>query len=281
LLLTIPAEDDEVRKQWSKSLEPRCQSVVVDSDVYSVPLSVVCIAPTAEAAESIVQEFNDCTAAYEYQPLISPWCTDPPLSHEHKLARKTLRLLQDQYADEESSTENEKAMAETFRKRAEASRRGDKETVEKLDAERNALIKARQDRHIESVRSRNDVDQELVAIYARQPAYPDILWDEEMEEEDAELSPAQLQYQQDRKAWCQEVAVRLGQVPASGDDPELRIDRHGVESGYASNAGLLMRFDFIRFHRPVDGIPTFAEWLYAQKCVDLKYRLGDNLPSEE
>jgi len=270
LLLGLPAEDDAVRTQWTGMLEPLCKSVVVDSEVFSVPLSLVCIAPSAEVAETIVQQFNEYSGAtYEYEALISPWCANPVLTEEHKQARRTLRLLQEYHED----PVDDKKLDELYEQREAASRRGDKAAVEKLDAETQAIYKARQQRHIDSVKSRDDVNPSVIEIFARQPVYPEGDWDEESEE--VQETPAQIKYRQDRAAWCNELAVHFGQIPENADGSG-RIDRYGSKLGYASNAGLLMRFNSVRFSRPVDGIPSFAEWLYAQKCVDLKYRMGDD-----
>jgi len=48
----------------------------------------------------------------------------------------------------------------------------------------------------------------------------------------------------------------------------------GRLNGYALEVGLLLRFDYVDFHRHVDGVGAFVDWLCEQKCVDFKYRLG-------
>jgi len=50
LMLSLPANDNEARKQWSTKLEPRSKSIVVESEDFAVPISIICIAPDAEAA---------------------------------------------------------------------------------------------------------------------------------------------------------------------------------------------------------------------------------------
>lgn len=278
LLLALPAADGETKTQWAGTLETRCQSVVVHSEVLRVPLTIACAAPNIASAEAISQSFNNYAMDHRFKSLISPWSTDPPLSPEHQRARMTLRLLRDEYGKSEDSKLDDELTGITKRS-IEARERGDKDALDKINAERAALFKAQRVRHIESVKSRNDVDQELIAIYAREPQMPEVDWSGDFDEEDIEASaPARAEYKKAHAVWCDEVAVRLGQLPGAGDMADAKIDPYGTRSGYCTQAGPLLRFDYIQLQRPVDGVPALAEWLYSQKCIDIKYRLTNEIP---
>ena len=275
LLLALPANDSDARKQWSMKLEPSGESVVVDSDLFSVPVTVLCIAPDVRSAEAIKQDFNDYAMGRQFKSLVSPWSTEPRLSPEQKRARKTLRLL----TQNSSLPEDQSSALDSLRKRTEAVRRGDKDAVEQIDAERKALRKKQWDKHIQSIRSLDDVDQELIEIYTRQPMFPGADGDEEVAEGALAPTTARDEFTKAYSAWCDEMAPRLGQLPRADGEPGTVADRYGTKMGFASHAGLLLRFDVVQFNRPVDGVPGFAEWLYSQNCVDLKYRMGSEGPA--
>ncbi|HEV3300564.1 MAG TPA: site-2 protease family protein [Planctomycetaceae bacterium] len=269
LLLALPANDNEARKEWSTKLEPRCKSVVVQSDVFSVPMTVLCIAPDGPSAEAIEQDYNDYAMGGQFKALISPWSNDPRVTPDQKRARKTLRFLQNSF-----SPEDQKATSDFYPKRREALRRGDKDAVAKIDAELKELRKKQWDQHIQAVMSRDDVDKKLIEIYARRPTIAGADLDDELDEAEEQPPADKRKFTKAYATWCDEMAARLGQLPIVRGKPTAGIDRYGSKSGFASQAGLILRFDFVQFNRPVDGIPSFAEWLYSQKCVDLKYRLG-------
>jgi hypothetical protein len=272
LMLELPANDDHSRKEWSAKLEGRAKSVVVESEEFSVPVAVICIAADAQTAEEIEVEFNDYAMGHQFKSLISPWNAQPKLSAEQKQARKTLRLLQDRKS---ALAAGDNPLTDFFRKRREALRRGDKEAVAKIDADRKAILKKQRDEHIQSVRNKADVDKKLIDIYLRQPTAAAANADDEMDDDDeSPTPPVQGKRAKAYEAWRNDMAARLGQLPPAGAKAGSPVDPYGCKTGHASRAGLIVRFDYVLFNRPVTGVPTFVEWLYSQKCVDVKYRMG-------
>jgi hypothetical protein len=269
--LAFPVDDNNGRQHWLDELESRCEKVAVHSEDYNVPLSLTCIAVSAESAEQIERAFGSYSTSFrKYPSLVSPWSPDHQITAEQNLARKTTRLLEENVAPDAEDTRP----AELYKKQAEARRRGDQEAVKALQAEVAAIYRERKDKHIQTIRDRDDVDQHVIEIYAREPQFPVQNAGDHDESESDQVSPEMQAYIQARKDWSQQMAVRLGQLPLTDGMPTPEAKRFGLVAGGASRAGLILRFDNLNFHRHVDGIPAFVDWLCSQECVDFNYRLS-------
>lgn len=271
VLVAVPTADDLTRKQTLALLESKTDNVQVQSEEFSVPFSLICIAPSNESAEQITSDLDQyLTATYTATNLIPPWSPTQTLTDDQRLARRTLdgvQLFEDDMSEGQDQ-ELEQLYARQQRLMSdirEMIRRGDSKDLEKARKEINTLGKQIQQRQFDVLKNSGEFDNELIDLYATQPSYPD------GDVADGEKIDA---YRAEMQTWRQEMAQRLGALPVTTEVTRSPLLRYAAHGGGASRAGLLLRLDYVRFHRPIDGVTALTDWLCSQNCIDLKYRFG-------
>jgi hypothetical protein len=63
----------------------------------------------------------------------------------------------------------------------------------------------------------------------------------------------------------------MGQLPLIDGKLAPGADRLAARGGSVTQAGLLLRFDWLAFVRPAAGAPAIVDWLCQKHCVDFKY----------
>lgn len=291
LLLAMPAENEAATTQWIANFESKGAKTAVRSDEFGVSFSLIGIAPGEDMARSTESELNLLFSGnFANALLIPPWLSDRPISEDNKKARRTLIVLQrgvsleeletgekSEPAEEQPETSDE--ITEQIQKLSpqilEARRKGQKAVVKELNLKVQELMRQQEQRRLDKIRAAGPdrVDLELIDLYSKQPPYPE---EAEAEADDESFQARIEEHREETEAWQKTLADRLGVLDTTVDDePVNPADvRFGVQSGYVSRAGLILRLDYLTFRREVDGITPLVDWLCSRGFVDLKYSLS-------
>ena len=276
LLLALPADDDASRKRWLAELESRCDQVAVNSQNFLVTFTATFIAPNADVAEDIEDQAKDYFGVLSSN-LIPPWSPEHALTPAYEKARRTYRKL-----EARGEVDDSPQLQQLSRRAAEAMRRGDREAQQKIQQEQNALWEQSRQQHIDSVREEGErlVDTALIDIYRQCPQYPVLAEaaaaDGETEPAGEEHRKAVEEYHKQYQEWQQKLGERMGQLPMDNGQPVPGVNRHSTSSGSVTRAGLLLRFNWLTFARPVDGVASFTDWLNEKGRLDFKYEFHTN-----
>jgi len=252
ILVTLPA-DGKLEKKWMTELQAQCPNVRIDSAKSVTLWTLVCIAPTADAAQRLEREANGYFALSRTEFLTPAWFPSQSLTAEQHKARTTYAKVEDvhsrilaepRYANESG------ALFHLVGKGKDAIAKM-KENFERI--QRETVTAA-----VDEVRREGEaaVDFKLLDLYMA-AALPN--------------GPAQ-QRAVERAKRNREMGQRMGQLPLENGKPKLGDERFSA-SGHVQRTGLLLRFDWLWFKQVGEGLPALAEWLCSEHCIDFKYRI--------
>lgn len=260
VLISLPASDDELRKQWVSKFETAKDDFFVQTTNSTAVLRIMCVAPTEEAAKQIETEVQAYVSGGRNLHLIPPWLPDDPRTPEdkksHQLARRTyVKLTMYEHI---WNTPESKALQKRIQ---EAQRTGDFSHMKELLKESTALGEKAQAQKIEKLRAEppTEVDLEMIEMYAAIP-----------------------QNTTNYFAGLEPLGRRMGQLPMINGKPVPDMDRFSTPSGYIKRTGLLLSFEYFTLANASEGLPVIAEWLCKQGCAQIKYELkmGGSLEDE-
>ena len=174
LMVALPADDGEARKQWLGEIELVNSNVFVTSTNFPATISLTCIAPNEAVAAVIQEEAQEYLAAPASLHLIPPWMAHdtrtPAERARHKLARRTYAKL----LEADSKRFQDPAVAALQKRIAQAYKRGDEGEVMKVRDEMKDLYAELKKRGIETFRREGGamVDTAVIDLYAAMPSDP-------------------------------------------------------------------------------------------------------------
>lgn len=253
LMLSLPADDDTIRKTWLTRIQGHTTNAFVDSTNFHAGFRFACIAPNQNMAKSIEEEAAEYFAAAREMQLVPPWTASEKRSlaerEQHRLARHTYAKLQ-----ETKAHYKEPAIIALQKSVARARRQGDLAEEKRLREEEKRVVDEFTKKQQQGVRQESGVDIQLVDMYMALPtaSYPNYT--------NSEYKDA-----------LQKLASRMGQLPLEGDQPKALDARYSTHWGTVSREGLIISFPFLSFQNIFDGAPALADWLCSKGCIDLKY----------
>lgn len=250
LFLATPESARAFREEWFARLEEHSKNVFVHSARYPVSVSFAFEMPDEILAERFELEMSSFLTASSMGNLIPPWQPndnrEPELKAIHTKARKTYELIQSAVADGQSFEDYEKMAKEM----QDAIRRGEKDAMERLQAEEEEKRKARELESVAPLRQREDLDQVLISLWEK--SQKEVGRDEKIE----------AQY---------ELFKRMGTLPLVDGEMEAGVDRYTAQWGVVERDGNEIHMSHLNFVAPAHGLPAFAEWLCSQGCGGIRY----------
>jgi Zn-dependent protease len=265
ILIEFPPNDDAGRARFVARLQERSAQVAVQTDKLSVPMTLVCFAPSAEAAEELAGEVNAYRNAAQSAHLIPPWSKSHSLTAEQHKARWTFHKLTDQRApfNDPELRELRKGMSE----------QRDMAAARELMRRQQKRAEELRRKHIEEIRELgpDQVDLAVVDLYEQRPT---------MMVEPGKGAAERLKAERKLlEQWHAKLGKALGQLPTVGGRVQPGEDRYSTVWVHVEQNGLLLRFNSMTFVRPAEGSAAFLEWLGAHQCAGFKYEF--EAPSEE
>ena len=222
---------------------------------YLAGFSLACVAPDNAAAQAIHDEATAYLSVPREMRLVPPWTAREKFSPEerarHLLARQTYAKLE----QSKFKAYSDPAAAVVQKKILRALQQGDKAEVTQLRKEFDRQIDEARKRHLREVGKGQDgnIDSELAELYLALPS------------------------ENDNTNWldqaAEQLAPRMGRLPMHDGQPAPGADRYSTQWGSVSRHGLILTFNWLSFERLFDGAPALADWLCAQGCRDLKYKI--------
>jgi Zn-dependent protease len=253
LMLALPDNQDDLRKQWLGELSGRTKDTFVDSTNYHAAFSLLCIAPDTNTAEGLVEGINSYFDTFPDEALVPPWLPQDTRSPEQHalddLARQTYtKLLGLQFPndDELDNLENKKQVA---------LKEGDEASASELQQQITALSEKIRKQNIAQVRSGADgpVDTNVVDWFVALNA-PEVITNQISSEKIRKL-----------------LARHMGQLANATNSTTSYYNRYSAVSGTAMRAGLLINISFVSFNRIDNGPQAMAAWLLGKGCIGFKY----------
>jgi len=251
LLVSLPANDDDVRKQWLDELGRETKDVFVASSNFHATLSITCIAPTAERAKVIEAAANEYLGMPYAVHLIPPWSPEDQRTsqerEQHNRARQIYARAQSLRAEQYKASE----LTALNKRITQAQRRGDTAEAAKFQADYQRLLKDLDRRTLTELRAtaQTKTEQDVIALYADQAA-------------STNYRPLKA---------SSPIGKYLGQLPLQGDEPVAGVDRYSTRWGSVTRNSLLLSFHYLSFNDISEGAPAFAKWLCSNGCMDVKY----------
>jgi hypothetical protein len=255
LLLSLPADQDDLRKQWLADFQGRTKDVFVDSTNFHATFSLFCIAPNTNAAENIISELNGYLTTLPDEALIPPWQPEDtrPAGERarNELARQTYLKLQQTQMEGYDDPE----LRALEKKMGTARRQGDSSTVTRLNEQIKSTMEHLRQQNLERVRSGSSgmVDTNAVDLYMTLNA-------------DRTLTNGVA-----REGLRRELAQRMGQLSLVNGRLAPSDERYVVRFGSARRTGLMVYVTFVSFQHIADGPAALAGWLGERKCIGFKY----------
>lgn len=263
VLLVLPSNNDDQRKNWVAEFQSKTKDVVVNNTNFSAVLTISCLARDAKEAHEIEEEFNNYAATFPTLGLIPPWTPAelhvPKPTPEQVLARKSYILAQKSVWTQEPDTK----LKELYGKAAAARKSGDK-------SEAVSVMKDIQEHNRQQTKSRlaalidnkkDPVDPEIISLYSARDAAGTNL---------VELGKID-----------QSLAKRMGQIQLMNGQPDPKLEPYAIRSAFCSTTQLLIHFSWMNFNRVDTGSAAFVDWLCKKGCIDFKYRFISSEMSDE
>lgn len=257
LLLTLPAEDGDLRKQWFGELQLQAKEVFVDSTNYAATLSVSCGLANEKVAKEIESELGEYFSSDSTRTLIPPWLPDDRRTAEvraaHQLARKTYWKAQTgKWAGYTNAN-----IGTLQKKIAKAQRQGDQAEVTVLTKQMTELVDNLATERLKKLKAGEEGQMD--------PAVIDLF-------NELQTFNTKTNWDATRRI-VQEIAVRMGQLALVDGRVTPNDDRFSSRGGSASSEGRTLQLRWISFKRISEGAPALIDWLCAKGCTDLKYEL--------
>ena len=265
LLLELSAEE-ALRDQWLKELRSIAGNVFLDRDQFRASLTMTCVAPTEEIARRIEADVQAYRVTDGEQQLIPPWSSEHKMTADQRRARATFQRLASALAFADLNPKSQdlrRQMVEARRQGDEAAARKHRQALDELSSTlaRQAVDKIQREEP-------EPLDSEMVDLYLKQPQKPVDGTPEEYEK-----------FAVESRKWLVPMAARMGTLPVNETGSVTPGDkRYSATGGAVSRAGLALRFDRFKFESPLDGVPTFADWLCEQDNVAFKYEIVPSGP---
>jgi Zn-dependent protease len=262
LLVSMPADQDDLRVRWFSVLTNATKDVFVDSTNYHAVFSLYCVAPDTNTAETVVREMNGYFATLPSDMLVPPWLPQDMRSPEqrarHEVARRTYLKLQESQFSDSAELDSLGTRMRT------ALKQGDSAGAMSLQRQMNTLIETQKKQRIARLRAgeMGPVDTNVIDEFILLTA-----------PENVTNGPAS---EKIRK----QLAQRMGQLPFLTNSTSLFDNRFSAITGVASRAGLLITVSYISFDRIDSGPRAMAEWLQGKGCIGFKYDFLPGLASE-
>jgi Zn-dependent protease len=249
LLLTLPADDDVIRKRWLDALSAATKDVFVDSTNFRTGFSILAIAPNAAAASNIVLKLNGYLNTLPEQSLIPPWpLPGTGISTADETARETWMDLQEATSLVYTNTE-----FITLEKRIDKARKnGDRVEAEQLRGEYATLEKKLKAAAVDSIRigAAGKMTDRMVDLFLQAD-------DPALRTNRVALAAVNL-----------EIAQLMGQIPTNSPVADGRLS---ARSGGTIRNGLFVQATWVSFNRLDEGSTALATWLCDQGCIGIKY----------
>jgi Zn-dependent protease len=251
LLLSLPPDDDALRKKWVDDLQARTKDVFVDSTNFPASFSLVCIAPDKKTAEAITGELEGYFNTLPNLALVPPWLPKDGRSTaeraQHDLARQTYLKLQ----KAESAGYDDAALKDLQSKIAIARKQGGQAEVKALRDQINERVQSLAQTNIARAGTGTGgaVDARVVELFAR-------------------LSASATGTNGPDQGIQLELAQRMGQLAVVNGTVDKR---YAARFGVAAQNGLLIKVPWVSFECIDTGPAALADWLCGKGCVDLKY----------
>jgi Zn-dependent protease len=267
VLLTLPAGEANLRKQWFDELQRQTKVVFVDGSNTPATLSLSCQTTDDKSAKEIETELTEYFSNDTGRSLIPPWLPGDRRTAEqraaHQLARKTHLRAQagkwDGY--------NDPKMIALQKRISEARRQGDDAEATALTQQLTELAEDLGKQRLNKLKAGEEgpVDATIIDLFNALPP---------------------ISTRTNREAFRktqQEISRRMGQLPLVNDRGASSDGRFSTRGGLVSSKGRALHLSWLSFQRLSDGAPALIDWLCAKGCADLKYdlRSGAELDSGE
>ena len=267
VLLTLPAGDDALRKQYFSELQARTKVVFVDSSNVSAVVSISWKLATAEEAKGMAEQLTGYLSSDLPASLIPPWHPNDRRTPEeraaHELARQTyVKSLSARWGGYDAPR-----MVALQKQISEARRRGDEAEVESLRKQTATLATELGRERLEKLKAGGDgpVDPAVIDLTVAMAASGTATNRDSMRRLRGDL------------------VKRMGPVARGDGEIDPGADRFSTRAGMVSSEGRLLRLSFASFTRLSDGAPALLDWLCARGGSDFKYDIvaGTGLSSDE
>ncbi len=265
VLLTLPAGQDDVRRQWLDDFQSRTRDVFVDSTNFHAAFSVFCIAPDTNAAQQIVSEFNGYCGTLPGESLVPPWqpqdARPPEDRARNELARQTYLKLQ----KAQMRSYGDPTLEPLEKKMRTARLQGDQTAVTALREQIKSAMENLTKQNLERVRHGADgpVDTHVVDLFITLNAGNSV----------TNLVAG--------NGIRRELARCMGQLPLVDGRSAPGDGRFAVHYGSATRKGLAINVSFVLFRSIADGPPALVEWLGEKRCVGFKYDFEPGTPMDD
>jgi Zn-dependent protease len=264
VLLSLPAAQDDLRKQWLAEFQRQTRDVFVDSTNYHAAFSLMCIAPDTNAAQGIVNEINGYLTTLPDQGLVPPWQpNDTRTSMErvrNDLARQTYLKLQ----GEQSEIYDDSRLQELERGLETARTHGDTPALIQLRTQIKSTAERLTKEKMQQLRSgaEGPVDTNVVDLFIALNT--------------AETSTNQTTGNKIR----QELAQCMGQLLLEKGEVVQSSAQCDARNGIATSKGLIINVMMVSFQNINAGPPALANWLSAKRCIGFRYEFQPGLATD-
>ncbi|HEY1788796.1 MAG TPA: site-2 protease family protein [Verrucomicrobiae bacterium] len=254
LLLSLPLDDDGLRRQWLNELQHRAKDVFADDTNSHAAFSLSCVAPDKNTAEAVVNELNGYFNTLPAECLIPPWQPDDTRTSEERaaneFARQTWLKLENIAQDVEDDTNLEDLENKLGRGGANAP---------SLERKIAALKENLYEQNIAQLQGDEPIDTNVAHLFIAINS--------------GAAGTNQIQIDNANH----EVAERMGQF-SQADDAAMRFR---AWSGTAQSSGQTIKLNFISFHRNDDGPLALTSWLSDKGCDNFKYIFLPGMGSDD
>lgn len=264
VLLSLPADQDGLRKQWLADFQGRTKDVFVDSTNYHAAFSLFCMAPTTNAAESIVSELNGYWSTLPDQALIPPWQPEDlrPSTERARnaLARETYLKLQ----KAQMGGYDDPEVRALEKKMGTARIQGDTSAATRLGEQLKSTMEDLSRQNLERVRNgfQGTVDTNVVDLF------------------EALNAGGTLTNRVAREGLRRELAKSMGQLSLVNGHVAPGDKRFVVRFGSVQRTGLVINVTYVSFDNIADGPMALAGWLSERRCARFKYEFQPGMASD-
>ena len=260
VLMSLPAGQDDLRKQWLTNFQAQAKDVFVDSTNYHAAFSLLCIAPDTNVAAAIVRELSGYLNTLPGEALIPPWRLRHGLTQAgNELARQTyLKMQEAQFGGFENS-----ALTPLENKLESAMKQGDESAVASLRRQIQTETTSIEQKNLDSVRngSKGPVDTNVADLFIKSTALETIT--------NIEATAA----------LHREMARYMGQFALTDGRMATKDERVAAAGGMVTRTGLVININYVSFYNIADGPVALATWLADKKCIGFRYNFLPGMAS--